>query len=155
MQLRIGNSLDVVSAVQDFAADLGLIEGPCHATGMLVSPLWDDELVIVAACKHPLAKAARRAKLTVEQLSQAQWLMREPGSGTREAVEHALLPHLRYIQSTMTLGSSESIKYSTVEGLGLSCLSRCVVQDLVTAKRLTDSRHAITPLNAPLCAHLP
>ena len=137
VHLRIGNTLDVISAVQDFAADLGLIEGPCHATGMRVSPLWDDDLVIVAAPEHPLAKAARRAKLTVEQLSQAQWLMREPGSGTREAVEHALLPNIQHIRSSMTLGSSEAIKYSTVEGLGLSCLSRCVVQDLVTAKRLT------------------
>jgi DNA-binding transcriptional LysR family regulator len=137
VHLRIGNTLEVISAVQDFAADLGLIEGPCHATGMRVTPLWDDDLVIVASPRHPLAKVAGRGKLTVEQLSEAQWLMREPGSGTREAVEHALLPSMQHIRSSMTLGSSEAIKYSAVEGLGLSCLSRCVVQDLVTAKRLT------------------
>jgi DNA-binding transcriptional LysR family regulator len=137
VQLRIGNTLDVIGAVQDFATDLGLIEGPCHASGMRVNPLWEDELVIVAAPTHPLAQAASRGKLTVEQLSQAQWLMREPGSGTREAVEQALLPNIQHIRSSMILGSSEAIKYSAVEGLGVTCLSRCVVQDLVTAKRLT------------------
>ncbi len=138
VQLRIGNTLDVINAVQDFAADLGLIEGPCHAPGVHVHALWEDELLIVAAPAHPLAKIADRAPLTVEQLSQAQWLMREPGSGTREAVEHALLPHLQHMRSSMTLGSSEAIKYSAVEGLGVACLPRCIVQDLVTARRLTN-----------------
>jgi DNA-binding transcriptional LysR family regulator len=137
LQLSIGNTHDVISAVQEFAADLGMIEGPCHASDLRVIPLWDDELVIVAAPTHPLARMARRRRLTTEQLGNAPWLLREPGSGTREAVEHALLPHLRRIRSNMTLGSSEAIKYSAAAGLGLSCLSRYVVQDLVSAKRLT------------------
>jgi len=137
LRVRIGNTLDVISAVQDFAADLGLIEGPCHASDMHVIPLWEDELVIVAAPEHPLARAAKRRRLTAGQLSEAQWLLREPGSGTREAVEQALLPHLQRIRSSMTLGSSEAIKNSAAEGLGVCCLSRCVVQDLVAAGRLT------------------
>jgi DNA-binding transcriptional LysR family regulator len=137
LQVSIGNTHDVISAVQEFAADLGFIEGPCHAPDMRVIPLWEDELVIVAAPTHPLARMARRQKLTAEQLSHAPWLLREPGSGTREAVEQALLPHLQRIRSNMTLGSSEAIKYSAAAGLGLSCLSRYVVQDLVAAKRLT------------------
>jgi len=137
LEVRIGNTLDVVTAVRDFAADLGLIEGPCHAADIATIPWLDDELVIIAGPGHPLARAAKHKKLSAARLSQAQWLLREPGSGTREAVEHALLPHLRHIHPAMTLGSSEAIKNSVAEGLGLSCLSRCVVQDLVAAKRLT------------------
>ncbi len=137
LQLRIGNTLDVVNAVRNFAADLGLIEGPCHASDVRVVPWMEDELVIVAAPEHGLAKAARRRKLTADQLSQAQWLLREPGSGTREAVEQSLLPRLPHVRSTMTLGSSEVIKNLAAEGLGLTCLSRWVVRDLVAAKRLT------------------
>ena len=137
LQLSIGNTHDVINAVQGFTADLGLIEGPCHASEIRVIPLWEDELVIVAAPTHPLAHVAGRRKLTPEHLSDAQWLLREPGSGTREAVEHALLPHLQRIRSNLTLGSSEAIKHAAAAGLGLSCLSRHVVQDLVAAKRLT------------------
>jgi DNA-binding transcriptional LysR family regulator len=137
LQLQIGNTREVVTAVREFAADLGLIEGPCHAPDIIVVPWLEDELVIVASPDHPLAKAAKRARLTAKQLSQAHWLLREPGSGTREAVEQALLPHVPNIQSTMTLGSSEAIKNSVAEGLGLSCLSRYVVQDLAAANRLT------------------
>ena len=122
---------------EDFArADMGLIEGPCHESDLKVLPWLDDELVIVAAPAHSLARAAKRRKLTANQLRGAHWLLREHGSGTREAVEAALLPHLLHIQSAMILGSSEAIKYSVAEGLGVSCLSRCVVQELVIGKRL-------------------
>ena len=140
LQLQIGNTRDVVTAVREFAADLGFIEGPCHASDIAVVPWLEDELIIVASPMHPLAKAAKRGKLTAKQLGQACWLLREPGSGTREAVEQALLPHLVNIRSTMTLGSSEAIKNSVAEGLGVSCLSRYVLQDLAAANRLSVLR---------------
>jgi DNA-binding transcriptional LysR family regulator len=136
LELQIGNTLDVVTAVRDFATDLGFIEGPCHAKDIIVSPWLEDELVIVAAPSHPLAKAAVQRKLSVKQLAGTQWLLRESGSGTRETVEQALLPHLLNIPASMTLGSSEAIKNAVAEGLGISCLSRSVVRNLLAAKRL-------------------
>src|ERR1700678_1752767 len=76
LQLRIGNTLDVVNAVRDFAADLGFIEGPCHASDVIVVPWLEDELVIVAAPEHRLAIASKHRKLTPEQLGETQWLLR-------------------------------------------------------------------------------
>ena len=137
LDVRIGNTLEVVNAVCDFSADLGLIEGHCHAPDIVVTPWMKDDLVIVAAPSHPLAKSAAQRKLSLAQLRQAPWLLREPGSGTGEAVQVALLRHLSHIQATMTLGSSEAIKNSVAEGLGISWLSRAVVADLIAAKRLT------------------
>jgi DNA-binding transcriptional LysR family regulator len=137
LELQIGNTLDVVTAVRAFNTDLGFIEGPCHAKDIVVIPWQEDELVIVASPSHPLAKAARLRKVSVKQLAATQWLLRESGSGTRETVEQALLPHLLNIPASMTLGSSEAIKNSVAEGLGVSCLSRSVVRDLVAAKRLS------------------
>ncbi len=136
LQVRVGNTQEIATAVTDFTVDLGLIEGPCHLPELAVLPWMTDELVIVAATTHPLAHAARHARLTVKQLRNAPWLLREPGSGTREAVEQVLLPHLHHLAADMTLGSSEAIKNAVVQGLGVSCLSRCVVQDLIAAKRL-------------------
>jgi DNA-binding transcriptional LysR family regulator len=134
LELQIGNTLDVV---RDFETDLGFIEGPSHAKDIIVVPWLEDELLIVASPSHPLAKAAKQRKLKVSQLAAAQWLLREAGSGTRETVDQALLPHLLNIPASMTLGSSEAIKNSAAEGLGISCLSRSVVRDLVAAKRLS------------------
>ena len=136
LELQIGNTLDVVNAERDFATDLGFIEGPCHAKDIVVAPWLEDELVIVAAPSHPLAKAAKLRKLSVKQLAGAQWLLRESGSGTRETVEQALLPQLLDMPASMTLGSSEAIKNAVAEGLGVSCLSRSVVRNLLAAKRL-------------------
>jgi DNA-binding transcriptional LysR family regulator len=134
--VRIGNTLEVVTAVREFSADLGLIEGPCHAADIEIVPWIEDELVIVAAPNHPRAKPSNRRKLTAAELKREAWLLREPGSGTREAVELALLPHLEHIQPAMTLGSSEAIKNAAAHGLGISCLSRAVVQDLVATGKL-------------------
>jgi DNA-binding transcriptional LysR family regulator len=136
LDLRIGNTSEVIAAVRDFDTDLGLIEGPCHDPDVTVLPWAEDELVIAAAVHHPVSQASEQAPLTTEQLAAADWLQRERGSGTREAVEQALLPHLLHLRSTLTLGSSEAIKNAAAQGLGLCCLSQCVVQDLVHAGRL-------------------
>jgi DNA-binding transcriptional LysR family regulator len=150
LDVRIGNTLEVITAVREFAADLGLIEGPCHASDVSVLPWFEDELVVVAAPTHPLAQAARRRKLNLQTLQSAPWLLREPGSGTREAVELALLPHLHSIQPMMTLGSSEAIKNAVAEGLGVSCLSRAVVEDLLLSKRLSVLTTRLPPLSRRL-----
>jgi len=136
VDLRIGNTLDAVAAVRDFETDLGFIEGPCHASDVQIVPWLEDELLIVAAPDHALATLARRGRLSAEQLRGALWLMREPGSGTRETVEQVLLPHLVQLSSVMTIGSPEAIKNAAAEGLGISCVSRYVVQDFLAARRL-------------------
>jgi DNA-binding transcriptional LysR family regulator len=134
--VAIGNTADVVRLVASFTADLGFIEGPCREPQLRVLPWIEDELVIVAAPAHALARAAQRGKLGVRTLREAPWLAREAGSGTREAVEHTLLPHLDTMRPTFTLGSSEAIKNAVARGLGIACLSRSVVADLVAARRL-------------------
>jgi DNA-binding transcriptional LysR family regulator len=136
VDLRIGNTLDAVAAVRNFETDLGFIEGPCHASDVQIVPWLEDELLIVAAPGHELANLARRGRLSAEQLRGALWLMREPGSGTRETVEQVLLPHLVQLSSVMTIGSPEAIKNAAAEGLGISCVSRYVVQDFLSAGRL-------------------
>lgn len=139
-QLRIralvANTADIVAAVSNFEVDAGLIEGPCHADDVVVEPWITDELIVVAAPEHPLAAAGKMP--TLQALGHADWLLREPGSGTREAVEHALLPYLHHLPSACEFGNSEAIKRATAEGLGISCLSRAVVADLLESGRLVE-----------------
>ncbi|MGV7173961.1 LysR family transcriptional regulator [Xanthomonas axonopodis] len=128
----IGNTREVAAAVSRLEVDIGLIEGPCHEADLQVVPWRQDELVIVAAPTHAVAQAAMQARVPLKALRQAHWLLREPGSGTREAVEQVLLPHLHHLHSDLQPGSTEAIKQAAAEGLGLACLSLCAVQDLVT-----------------------
>ena len=145
VDLRIGNSAEVVAAVQRLEVDLGVIEGPCHESGLEVLPWQQDALVIVAASGAPLPDA-----VDVASLANARWLLREPGSGTREAVEQALLPHLHHFPRAMQLGSTEAIKQAAAAGLGLACLSRHAVADLVALGTLRILQTPLPPLSRQL-----
>ena len=150
IELRIGNTEEVARAVASFDADLGFIEGPCHEPRVQAVPWRTDELVIVAAPSHPIVREAARGRVNVAALRKCNWLLREPGSGTREAVEHALLPHLHEFQSSLEIGSAEAIKNAASEGLGLACLSHLVARDFVQLRRLVILRTTLPPLRRNL-----
>jgi DNA-binding transcriptional LysR family regulator len=137
----IANTADIVAAVANFDVDIGFIEGPCRAPELQVEPWLVDELIIACAPGHPLAevnKGARGRKISVKALREARWLLREPGSGTREAVEQALLPYLHALLPACEFSNSEAIKYAAAEGLGITCLSRWVIADLLEARKLIE-----------------
>jgi DNA-binding transcriptional LysR family regulator len=142
----IGNTRDVAAAVTRLEVDIGLIEGPCHEAELRVAPWLQDELVIVAAPTHALVQADAHTRIPSKALRQARWLLREPGSGTREAVEHVLLPHLHHLNGDMQPGSTEAIKQAAAEGLGLACLSLSAVRDMVTLGRLVVLRTTLPRL---------
>lgn len=147
IDLVIGNTREVAEAVEAFTVDLGLIEGPPPVAGLEVIPWIEDELRIVAGAGDPLAALdARGERIGVKALRQAAWLLREPGSGTREEVAQALLPHLRQLDPAMTLGSSEAIKNAVAAGLGISCLPACVVDEAAAAGRLVALRTTLPRL---------
>ncbi|MCI0511191.1 LysR family transcriptional regulator [Chromohalobacter marismortui] len=124
LQLRLRNTEDVMRDIQRFDADLGLIEGQCSES-RLVSELWcQDEMVVVAAPQHPLVT---HDGLGVEELQAAQWILREPGSGTRAIFEAAIHPHVERIRVRMELDQHEAIKQAVRAGFGLGCLSRLSV----------------------------
>ncbi|MES2951768.1 MAG: LysR family transcriptional regulator [Pseudomonadota bacterium] len=137
-QVKVANTAEAVEAVANCEADIGFIEGACHHAAMHVEPWLRDELIIVCAPHHPLALAGKQGKVSVRLLRQAGWLLREPGSGTREAVEQALLPHLHCLNAAGQFSNSEAIKHAAAAGLGVACLSRWVVADLMTAARLVE-----------------
>jgi len=134
LELSVGNSQDVITAVADFRVDIGLIEGPCHSADIISEPWLEDELVVFAAPTSPLLQG----EVTLEKLAQAPWILREHGSGTREIVDYLLLSHLPTFQPGMELGNSEAIKHAVRYGLGISCLSRRVIAEQLAAGTLVE-----------------
>ena len=143
IDVQIGNSAGIAAKAANFEVDMGLIEGPCHEAGLVVEPWLEDELIIVCGRNHPLSA---RNPASIADLRAADWLLREAGSGTREEVECALLPHLHTLDSALAIGSSEGIKRSVAAGLGISCLSRWVVADLLESAALTALSTPLPPL---------
>lgn len=139
-KVTIGNTAVIAAAVAAFELDIGLIEGPCHEAALEVTPWLHDELVIVASPAHPLVQppqgSGAAARVPVKALRETLWLLREPGSGTRETTDQLMLGLLRSYRRSIELGSSEAIARAAAQGLGLACLSHWAVDDLIAAGRL-------------------
>lgn len=84
-------------------------------------PFLDNPLVVLASRNHPLAGEAH---VPIERLNNEPFIMREPGSGTRKAVEELFEAHNISIKVRLELGSNEAIKQAVAGGLGISVLSR-------------------------------
>jgi DNA-binding transcriptional LysR family regulator len=134
--ITIANTAAIAAHVAAFELDLGLIEGPCHEPNLTVRPWCEDELIVVAAPTDRIVPRARRGKVSLQALREATWLLREAGSGTREIIDQLLIPHLHRLRPGMEFGTSEAIKRAAASGLGITCLSRCVVEDLLKAGSL-------------------
>jgi len=122
--LQVGNTSQIVHAVESGELDLGIIEGPPHAGSLQATPWRSDELVVIVGKGHPWAT---QKKATRAMLEQAPWIMREKGSGTREVFESAMKQAGISCTISMELGHTEAIKKAVEEGLGVSCLSRMAV----------------------------
>ncbi|HJV88223.1 MAG TPA: LysR family transcriptional regulator [Noviherbaspirillum sp.] len=151
--VMIANTADVARAVANFDIDVGLIEGPCHEPDLQVEPWLSDELIIVCAASHPLAamqkqaKGAKPGRVPLKALREARWILREPGSGTREVMEHALLPHLHYLRPAGEFSNAEAIKRAAAAGIGVACQSRYVVADLIAIGQLVEVRTTLPALH--------
>jgi DNA-binding transcriptional LysR family regulator len=147
VQVSIANSAAIVAAVAAFDLDFGLIEGPCHHPDLSAIPWLEDELVVVAAPGDPILRRRRRGRIPLAALRDAAWLLRESGSGTREIVEQLLVPHLHRLKPGIEFGNTEAIKRAATCGLGIACLSRCVVQDLIETGALRVLRTELPRLS--------
>jgi DNA-binding transcriptional LysR family regulator len=136
VQVAIANTSVIAARVAAFELDLGLIEGPCHEPDLTVQPWLEDELVVVTAADDPILPRERQRPISLEALAKATWLLREEGSGTREIINQLLIPYLHHLRPGIQFGNPEAIKRAAASGLGISCLSRFVVEDLLKTGEL-------------------
>lgn len=131
VHLDVENTEHIVEKVLNFDLDVGLIEGEINHPSLDIQPWRQDELVVFCHPQHPLAPASftQQAGLTDQDLVDASWILRESGSGTRQAFDramHGLLPRLNVV---IELQHTEAIKRAVEAGLGIGCLSRITLID--------------------------
>ena len=74
----------------------------------------------------------------VRELAEAAWVLREEGSGTREATERLARPRLGPLNIELELGSSHAIKRVVASGVGIGCMSRYAVADALAEGSLVE-----------------
>ena len=123
-RLFVANSEAVQDRVAERALDVGFIEGDSHLPSLVTDICCDDELQVVCVPSHPLAKMKT---VTPKSLTEHAYVSREPGSGTREVIDHYLqkagVPP-DTLQVVMELGSPEALKGLVATGLGFAIMSR-------------------------------
>ena len=127
--------------------DIGLTEGLVEEEELDAEVFYQDELVMIAAPGHRLA---RRRRVAVGEVREEPFILREPGSGTRAVEERALARLKLAVPVVMALGSTEAIKRVVAEGVGLAIVSRLAVADECTARGLTVLPVAGLPIARPL-----
>jgi len=133
--LHVANTTEIAERVLNYELDIGLIEGEINHPELIVEPWLNDELVLFCSPKHPLAK---ERKINDGMLRSALWVLRESGSGTRQAFEHAMHGLISSLNITMELEHTEAIKRAVECEIGISCLSRITLQDALARGSLIE-----------------
>ena len=137
--LRVANTETIAKQVAGFELDMGLIEGELQHPDLDIVHWRRDELVVFAAPNHPLATSTA---LSDQDLLTLPWIVREPGSGTRQAFDRAMQGILTDLHIGMELQHTEGIKRAVEAGLGVGCLSQICVAEAF-------KRGSLVPLKVP------
>jgi DNA-binding transcriptional LysR family regulator len=150
LQVTIDNSERVVAALRSGAADVGFIEDEADRAGIAVTPVRDDELVLVAPAGHRLAAFA---EVPLEELAAEPVVVREPGSGTRRVAEqHLRAAGLETLRVAAELSHIEAIKAAVEAGLGVAILSRSTLRKELALGTLVARPLAGVPIRRRLSA---
>jgi len=133
IRLAIGNTAQVVAAVASGAVELGFVEGAVENEHFASTAVARDQLIVVVGPEHPWVSHAR---LAPGDLTESDWVLREPGSGTRSAFEDALArlgiePGALRIQ--LELPSNEAVRAAVEAGLGATAISASVAAPSIEA----------------------
>lgn len=133
VQVVPGNTTQVCEMVATAELDLGLIEGPLTSSRLVEQLLVRDEVVMVVANEHPLARHQRFSR---RDLLTARYLAREAGSGT-ELLAEAMLGKLYHMIPRIELGQMDAVRAAVYAGLGFAALPRLAVHREIEAGLLT------------------
>ncbi|MEO1432088.1 MAG: LysR substrate-binding domain-containing protein [Cyanobacteria bacterium J06633_8] len=98
----------------------------------------ENPLVVLAPINHPLAG---EKNIPISKLANEPFIMREPGSGTRRAVQKLFDENDVEVKVKLELGSNEAIKQAIAGGLGISVLSRHTLMPYAEDLTVLDVEH--------------
>lgn len=120
VSLTVNNHERVIENLVDNRDDLYILSQPPEDLDVSIHPFLENPLVVLAWRNHPLAN---EKNIPLKRLAEEPFIMREPGSGTRKAVQRLFDDQGLELKVKLDLGSNEAIKQAIAGGLGISVLS--------------------------------
>jgi len=143
VSLDVTNREILLQQLTENTVDLVIMGQPPAEADVEAEAFMENPLVIVAPPDHALAK---QKKIPLKRLQDEVFLVREPGSGTRSAMERFFAEREIHLKTGMEVGSNEAIKQSVQAGLGLGLLSRATIGQELELKRLVELDVAEFPI---------
>jgi DNA-binding transcriptional LysR family regulator len=135
ISLEIGSRARVQEQVLRNVLDLAVVGPALTDPDLAIIPFISDELVVVAPAGHPLAT---KRGLSLKDLADQPFVMREATSGSRWSLEKAARKARAKLTVAMELGSNGAIKHAVESGLGLAVLSRYACALELSSGRLVE-----------------
>ena len=145
VSLEVGARDDVLARLVAHEVDLAVAGRPPSASALVSRAVADNDLVLVAA---PRVVPTVRRRTEPAELAAVPWLLREPGSGTRETML-GYLAERELAPPQLTLGANGAVIAGAVAGLGVTLVSRAAVVREITAGQLEVLPAAGTPIIRP------
>ena len=138
--LKVTNHQEIQQRMLNNQDDLYIVSNPRDEIDLKNQPFLNNPLVVVARKDHPLAQ---KNNIELEELNDRSFIMREHGSGTREAILELFAEHDISVKVKLELGSNEAIKQAISGGLGISILSEhCLISERVSGElTILDFKH--------------
>lgn len=120
--MQVGNRREIVQSVLDGIIELAIVSDPVPERGFVTIPFYQEDLTLIVPPDHPWC---REKEISSERIFEEDFLIREPGSGTREMYTKALqqLYPNKHLKVAMVLGSTEAIKRGVIGKMGISIVS--------------------------------
>lgn len=132
-QIQIDNSSCIADKIKEYELDIALVEAQLIDKELHIEHWFKDQMIVVASPQHPLAS---QQLVSIHELEQQPWIMREQGSGTREFFMNHIGQHLSQPNILFELSTTEAIINSCAVNLGLSCMSKIAAKHALLDKRL-------------------
>jgi DNA-binding transcriptional LysR family regulator len=115
-----GNREQLVALLRANEVDLAIMGRPPRELATRAEPFAVHPHSIVTAPDHPLTRIGHAP---ASLLANYEFIIREPGSGTRAAMEKFFADHRLQPRVAMEMTSNETIKQAVMAGMGVSFLS--------------------------------
>lgn len=133
VHLEVTNRQDLVAQLQSNMPDMVIMGTPPEHMDLSAQAFMPNPLVIIARPDHPLVHASR---IPLSQLVNENFILRERGSGTRNAVERFFEQRNVRLNTSMEMSRNEAIKHSVMAGLGLGIVSMHTLEFELALNRL-------------------
>lgn len=138
ISVTIANTEEITQDLSQNRLDIGLLEGRVSATEFILEQFMEDEMVLIAPPGHPLAMVN---VVTVKDMKNQIWILREAGSGTRAFSNYYIRTLNLNVQHSYVFSSNKGVKAAVVSGLGIALVSRLIVE-----KELSGGEVVVIPV---------